>query len=78
MRCSDGQSLAAQRKFGDCSHRISDETYTRLGEEDYRDEWVGGEEKEEEGEEGEDATRGLGLEPVLWHQHSTHLLRGPG
>jgi len=38
MRCSDGQSLAAQRKFGSCSHVIADETYTKLGEEEYADE----------------------------------------
>jgi len=44
MRCSDGQSLAAQRKFGSCSHDIADETYTKLGEEDYAAE---GEEEEE-------------------------------
>merc|ERR1711936_996044 len=46
MRCSDGQSLAAQRKFGSCSHDIADETYTKLGEEDYAAE---GEEEEEGG-----------------------------
>ena len=38
MRCSDGQSLAAQRKFATCSHNIADQTYTKLGEEDYADE----------------------------------------
>jgi len=41
MRCSDGQSLAAQRKFGSCSHDIADQTYTKLGEEDYADEQEG-------------------------------------
>ena len=38
MRCSDGQSLAAQRKFATCSHELADQTYTKLGEEDYADE----------------------------------------
>merc|ERR1712055_407993 len=34
----DGQSLAAQRKFATCSHELADQTYTKLGEEDYADE----------------------------------------
>ena len=38
MRCSDGQSLAAQRKFATCSHELADQTYTKLGEEDYAEE----------------------------------------
>jgi hypothetical protein len=37
MRCSDGQSLAAQQKFGTCSHAISGEAYNRMGEEDYEE-----------------------------------------
>ena len=48
MRCSDGQSLAAQRKFGSCSHDIADQTYTKLGEEDYADEQEEGEARTEE------------------------------
>jgi len=41
MRCSDGQSLAAQKKFGSCSHEIADQTYTKLGEDDYAEEQEG-------------------------------------
>jgi len=48
MRCSDGQSLAAQRKFGSCSHDIADQTYNKLGEEDYADEQEEGETRTEE------------------------------
>merc|ERR1712241_29312 len=48
MRCSDGQSLAAQRKFGSCSHDIADQTYTKLGEEDYADEQEEGAARTEE------------------------------
>ena len=48
MRCSDGQSLAAQRKFASCSHNIADQTYTTLGEEDYAEEQEGGETGTEE------------------------------
>ena len=48
MRCSNGQSLAAQRKFGSCSHDIADQTYTKLGEEDYADEQEEGAARTEE------------------------------
>merc|ERR1712083_472113 len=34
MRCSDGQSLAAQRMFGVCSNDIINQAYTKLGEQD--------------------------------------------
>ena len=42
------RSLAAQRKFGSCSHDIADQTYTKLGEEDYADEQEEGETRTEE------------------------------
>jgi len=51
-RCSDGQALAAQRRFGDCSHKISDDTYNNLGpDEEYYGEEEGEEEEEREGNE---------------------------
>lgn len=52
-RCSDGQSLAAQRRFGDCSHGISDDTYNKMGQDE---EYYGDEEGEEEEEEEEELT----------------------
>jgi len=61
MRCSDGQSLAAQKKFGGCSHRLVDQVYTSLGEEEYDEEQdeVGEEETEQEREEKREEVAGI-------------------
>ena len=48
MRCSDGQSLAAQRMFGVCSNDIINQAYTKLGEEDFAQEQDGGATETEE------------------------------
>jgi len=49
MRCSDGQSLAAQRRFGGCSHDISDEAYSKM-----EGEYEGDEQEQEQEQEQEE------------------------